>query len=87
MENSTGSGRLYPKKSAHPSCSVGNCEQKAGWPSNDKTDYPGGGPSSTIEETERAKTLHCGGGSGSPSKNSYQPKRTSFGTEKHVGVT
>lgn len=84
---STGSSRTYPKSSAHPSCAVGNCKQKDGWPSNNTVHYPGGGPSATIEETERAKTLHCSGGSGSPSVNSYPPKRTSFGTEKHVGVT
>ena len=77
----------YPKKSAHPSMSVG--EQETGdWEAQPEstTGYStNAGAKDTDYNGDKSKTLKCEGGSGSPAKATY-PKTSprKFGTEKKV---
>jgi hypothetical protein len=72
----------YPKKSAHPSSTVGE-QDSTTWPDHNTISYPGGGASETVYNGHRSKTKVCSGGSGTPPKSDYPGnKYETFGTEK-----
>jgi hypothetical protein len=76
--------QTYPKSSPNPSSSVGEQEGQLFQNDGDVTRYPNTTHRDTIYNGDRVHTKECSGGSGSPCKCDYPPKRVSFGTEKVV---
>ena len=72
----------YPKGSAHPSKSVGECETTS-WPEHIDDRYPHGGAKETSYHGDRSQTLHCSGNNSSAPGNDYKKKRRKFETEKY----
>lgn len=76
----------YPKKSANPSVSVGEQENREGWDSSNasKVSYPTeGGAASTSYQGQKSHTKVCkGNDAGKPTKEYQGKKFESFGTEK-----
>lgn len=77
----------YPKNGKHPSAKVGECHT-SDWPEHTDTHYPHGGPSTTVYNGDKCKTLHCGGGSGGATAKTYPKKlkQGGFGTVSHQGT-
>jgi hypothetical protein len=76
----------YPKKSANPSASVGEQENRSGWDGSNgsKTSYPTeGGASSTSYQGAKSHTKLVKGSDASKPGNDYPGKKfESFATEK-----
>ncbi len=75
----------YPKKSKHPSQSVGEQDGKDSWNGKNRTSYGNTTVKDTVYNGDTVKTKHCEGGGSSTDISvtcRYPKSREKFGSER-----